>query len=247
MKRPKLKSLYIAVEPVGSLFARTLQRVIKQRVNNKVWRITHQIGDRYQRLGRSLFRVTKEPLNKIEQLNLFKRHEVSHPPFTTNVAEVDKLGSKVVFARKLINSTNGRGIVEFDVQETVRPPVAPLYTAYIPKKAEYRVHVFGKAVVDVQQKKKKRDFANERDTRVRNLRNGYVYVRNDINPPIGVHNLAIAAVNALGYNYGAVDIIYNEKQDKLYVLEVNSRPGLMGTTVENYGNALINHFNLRRK
>jgi hypothetical protein len=245
--KPKLKALYIAVRPVGSKFARALQSTIKERVQNNVWRVSHTVGDRHERKGRSLFRITSEPMNKIQQMKAFKENNVSHPPFTTDPAQVGELGSKVVFARTLINSTNGRGIVEFELQDGVPPPRAPLYTAYIPKKAEYRAHVFNGRVVDLQQKRKKRDFENERDTRVRNLKNGYVYTRGDINPPAGINELAVAAVAAVGYRYGAVDVVFNEKKNKLYVLEVNSRPGLMGTTLERYSEALINQFNLRMK
>ncbi|WP_212636674.1 hypothetical protein, partial [Salmonella enterica] len=86
-------------------------------------------------------------------------------------------------------------------------PHAPLYVEYIPKKAEYRYHVFNGQVIDVQQKKKKRGFESERDTRVRNVHNGYVYCRGDITPPSGAADLAVRAVQALGYQYGAVDII----------------------------------------
>jgi D-alanine-D-alanine ligase-like ATP-grasp enzyme len=44
-----------------------------------------------------------------------------------------------------------------------------------------------------------------------------------------------------------VDIIYNEKCNQCYVLEVNSRPGLSGTTLDNYCEALIKEFNLVAK
>jgi D-alanine-D-alanine ligase-like ATP-grasp enzyme len=44
-----------------------------------------------------------------------------------------------------------------------------------------------------------------------------------------------------------VDLVYNEKRNQCYVLEVNSRPGLSGTTLDNYCEALINTFKLTRK
>jgi len=248
MQYTKLKSFYLAVVPIGSRFAKALQASIRERVHNQVRRVSHAEGNRQARRGRSCFHITPEPLNKIQQFNRFKASGVSHPNFCTRAEEIDQLGSKTVFARTLINSTGGRGIVEFQLQDGVQPPRAPLYTAYIHKKAEYRVHVFQQEVVDIQQKKKRRNFnLDERDTRIRNLVNGYVYTREGINPPSDLGNLAVAACDALGYHYGAVDIIYNEKRDKLYVLEVNSRPGLMGTTLDKYSNAIINWFNLRRK
>jgi hypothetical protein len=230
--------LFIAVKPVGSKFAKTLQQGLQAK-GLRVVRCSPEKGDDHQRRGKKVFYVTKQTLDKVEQFRSFKEHSVSAPAFTTNRNEIGELGSKTVFARTLINSTSGRGIVEFDVETTPNPPQAPLYTAYIPKKAEYRVHVFNGQVIDVQQKKKKRDFAEDtRDTHIRNVSNGYVYTRNGVVPPTGINELACAAVAAVGYQYGAVDIIYNEKRDKLYVLEVNSRPGLMGTTVDKYVEAL---------
>ena len=64
---------------------------------------------------------------------------------------------------------------------------------------------------------------------------------------MGAADLAINAVKAVGYKYGAVDLIYNEKRNQCYVLEVNSRPGLMGTTLDRYADALIDMYNLERK
>jgi len=240
------KAFYIAVTPVGSKFAKALQQGLENVCHNVVYRVDHQRANSKERLGRKVFRVTPQSLNKIEQLNRFKEHEVSCPAFTTDQAELSQLGSKTVFARTLINSTNGRGIVEFPY-DTGNIPAAPLYTAYIPKKAEYRLHVFNGKVIDAQEKRKKRGFEDARNTRVRNCNNGYVYCRDDVVLPENIEALAIKAVQACEYLYGAVDIVYNQKQNKCYVLEVNSRPGLMNTSVEHYCKALVNTFNLESK
>lgn len=248
---------YIAVNPVGSGFAKALKTELLKSINGNVYRVLPNSpklqgrswrtrrGNIVTRPAPAQFKVTQNPLDKIAQFRRFSEAGVSCPNWTTNADDVAGLGSKTVFARTLVNSTNGRGIVEFEVGAAI--PRAPLYTAYIPKKAEYRFHVFAGRVIDVQQKRKKRGFENERDTRVRNLHNGYVYCRDGVNPPAGAADLAVAAVASLGYQYGAVDLIYNEKQNKCFVLEVNSRPGLMGTTLKNYADAIINTFNLERK
>jgi len=237
------KPFYIAVSPVGSKFAKGLQHAIKQRVWNRVYRaLPHRV-----RKGRSQFSVTQNPLNKINQFQRFTNAQVPCPRWTTSAATAANWDVRTVFARTLINSTNGRGIVEIDRKRNEPLVPAPLYTEYIPKKAEFRFHVFNGQVIDVQQKKKKRNFGDDRDTRVRNLHNGYVYCRDDVVYPTGADTIAVRAVQALGYLYGAVDVIYNEKHNQCYVLEVNSRPGLMGTTLDKYANAIINTFNLWRK
>jgi hypothetical protein len=237
-----MKPFDIVVDPVGSKFAKSLQQALRDKVNNKVFRrSTPHPG------GRVYFSVTQRALNKVEQFERFRHFGVIHPPFHTTPDTIERSPTRTIFARTLINATNGRGIVEFTTDISSFPN-SPLYTEYIPKKAEYRFHVFHGKVIDVQQKKKSRTFDNDqRNSRVRNVANGYVYCRDGIDIPDGASSLAIDAVKALGYTYGAVDMIYNEKRAQCYVLEVNSRPGLMGTTLDKYADAIINQYNLQRK
>ena len=243
-------TFYISVNPVGSKFARALQSKLREQVVDKVLRVDHQTArQKIQRFGQraKVFNVTPQTLNKIQQFQRFAAAGVSAPLFALTAGDAKALSVKSLFARTLTNSTGGRGIIEFESSQEVYPR-APLYTEYIPKKAEYRVHVFNGQVIDIQQKKKKREFNQDnRDTRVRNLANGYVYTREGIVAPPDLAALAIAAVRAVGYSYGAVDAIFNERRGACFILEVNSRPGLMGTTLDKYTNALINSFNLRRK
>lgn len=242
-KKPQYKAFYIAVAPVGSKFAKALQTSLKEKVVNNVYRLLPQ----RLRPGVSSFTVTQRVLNKVEQFTRFSASNVCCPKFAFNEQGARALECKTLFARTLINATNGRGIVEFE-GNAVQYPRAPLYTEYIPKKAEYRFHVFAGQVIDIQQKKKKVGFDEDaRNTRVRNLHNGYVYTRDGIAPPDGSADLAIRAVAACGYQYGAVDMVYNEKRNQCFVLEVNSRPGIMGSTVDHYTEALINTYQLKRK
>ena len=252
-----IKPFDIVVNPVGSKFAKALQQALQGKVTNKVFRrltpkqvkplISHKGNVLRPGYTRQHFKVTINPLNKVEQFERFQQSQVSSPGYTTSAEVARTLESKNLFARTLINSTNGRGIVEFARDAEVYPR-APLYTEYIPKKAEYRFHVFNGEVIDVQEKRKSRRTAPEdRNTRVRNVSNGYVYCRDNLNPPADAGGLAIRAVSACGYEYGAVDIIYNEKRNQCYVLEVNSRPGLMGTTLDKYSEALIKKYQLVRK
>jgi hypothetical protein len=236
-----MKPFYIVVNPVGSKFAKSLQGAVQKLVVQRVLRV------RNPRANRQNFLVTPNVLDKIRQFQAFERDGVSIPEFTTEANNIKGFTSKTVFARTLINSTNGRGIVEFERDRDGEVPRAPLYVSYIPKKAEFRAHVFGGKVIDIQQKRKKRGFDDERNTRIRNLHNGYIYSREGITPPEDLQGQATRAVAACRYQYGAVDIIWNEKQNKSYVLEVNSRPGLMGTTVERYADAIVEMFNLKRK
>lgn len=143
-----------------------------------------------------------------------------------------------VCARKVLNGHSAQGLVLMEPDKPETFCQAPLYTKYIPKKHEFRVHVVKGEIIDVQRKAKKNDFEGEVNWKVRNLANGFIYAREGFETPEVVKQQGLAAVAAIGLNFGAVDIIYNATGNKAYVLEVNTAPGLMGTTLELYANAL---------
>ena len=60
----------------------------------------------------------------------------------------------------------------------------------------------------------------------------------DVVVPDVCRSLAIDSVAALRLDFGAVDIIWNKRHDRYYTLEVNTAPGLEGTTLERYSNAI---------
>lgn len=209
-------------------------------------KLTERVGYRVYRVDPGRIRnrtaiVFKQGLDKIQQLTAFKAGGVDCPEFSLYPAR-DELSSNRIVARTLINASEGRGIRVF--HRTEPWPMAPLYTEYIPKKKEFRVHVWDNEVIDVAEKRKRAGYSQERDTQIRNTANGYVFCRTGVVEPGGIRELATSAVSAIGRTYGAVDIIWNEKRDKCYVLEVNSRPGMQNTTVERYANAIIKQFNL---
>lgn len=120
---------------------------------------------------------------------------------------------------------------------------APLYTKYFKKAEEYRIHVFGDRVLDTQQKKKRQEVPNEEmDYQVRNAAGGWVYCRAEVEAPQCVIDAAVRAVSALGLDFGAVDIGYNRHNDAACVFEVNTAPGLEGTTLDRYYYAFLETF-----
>jgi len=164
---------------------------------------------------------------------------VSVPDWTTNLqVALDWLQEcrLTVVARTILNGSEGRGIVVVKPGEALPP--APLYVKYIPKKKEFRVHIVGGEVVDIQQKVHKRDDQGPVNFYIRNTANGFVFHRNNISCPGDLVPEAKKAVAALGLDFGAVDIVWNEKHNKCYVLEVNTAPGIMGLSVEKYKEAL---------
>lgn len=179
--------------------------------------------------------------NKLLSFQKFKEHGVSCPEWTDDpqVAVSWVTPTQSVVARYLLRSHSGKGIsiiTSENIHET--HPIAKLYVQYKKKKHEYRVHIFNGKVIDITQKKRKAGFEN-RNNQIRNHQNGWVYCRDNVYIPEGMESLALAACSALGLLSGAVDIIWNEKENKCYCLEVNSAPGIEGTTCKKYTNEII--------
>jgi carbamoylphosphate synthase large subunit len=175
----------------------------------------------------------------IDKLRTFKAlHEaqVSTVPFTTDkaVAQDWLLKNKTVFARET-QGHSGSGITVVSAGDPL--PDSPVFTQYVKKKKEFRVHVFADVAVDVTQKRKAKDHENPNPL-IRSHKNGWVFCRENITEPDDLRNVSIAAIKALGLDFGAVDVIWNEKQNKCFVLEVNTAPGLEGTTLERYADAI---------
>lgn len=223
--------LVVCSHNLRSTALKNLAEELSNQLGYKVWRKYPQTVKANQ------YPVTFLPgINKVAQFASFHREGVSAPAYATTIEAAKELPSKQVVVRMLIDSSEGKGISICDKGELSLQ--APLYTEYIPKKREFRVHVLDGKVIDTQEKKKRRG-GEQQEYQVRNTANGYVFCRDGVTPPADCHAVALGAVQSLARTYGAVDIIYNEKRDKCYVLEVNSRPGMEGTTVKKYADAIV--------
>jgi hypothetical protein len=158
------------------------------------------------------------------------------PEFWTTKEEIPNEKYPVV-CRTILSGHSGAGIhIADNVHQLVD---CQLYVRYVKKAQEYRVHL-GRSRVDgstctiaVQRKARRLDHPNP-DWQVRNHANGFVYVRSDVNPPDHVFEVARLAFEKTGLDFGAVDAIWNEQKERAYVLEINTAPGLEGTTVTDY-------------
>lgn len=157
-----------------------------------------------------------------------------------------------VLVRKVLRGSKGIGITLVAPQDGKaandgRLADAPLYVEYVKKATEYRIHIFGGDIIDVQQKKRNKSTPdNQVDWQVRNHDKGWIFARDGVVPPTCVLDAARAAVTALGLDFGAVDIGYNEKEKAATVYEVNTAPGLEGTTLEKYSAAILKRFPRRK-
>jgi len=143
-----------------------------------------------------------------------------------------------IYCRSTITGHSGRGIV---IANTTNELInAPLYTVKTKHKHEYRVHVFREQVLDVQMKRKRNGALG--GTGIRNHANGWVYARAEIAPPEELLSSACKAVKLLGLDFGAVDIGHRVIDNKFFVFEVNTAPGLEGTTLDKYSKAIYNYY-----
>jgi hypothetical protein len=147
-----------------------------------------------------------------------------------------------IVCRTILNGHSGQGIVIANNRSELVP--APLYVKYIKKESEFRVHV-GKGaglvsdfpIIATQRKGRRRDVPDEEvNWQIRNHDNGFVFVRNDIFVPDKVVSVAQRALSASELDFGAVDVVYNNRENRAYVLEINSAPGVEGQTVQDYAN-----------
>lgn len=175
---------------------------------------------------------------KIETFAKLVEAGVPAVPYTTEKDEALEWIEEeddIVFCRTKTSASQGRGIVvAHDVSQLVS---APLYTKYVESSREARVHVFKGEVIDFTQKRKlssesrnTRNFEGEPDMYVKNLDNGWIFSRVGVELPDSAKQIAVDAVEALGLDFGAVDMLV----DPDLIIEINSAPGLEGTTLERY-------------
>jgi len=235
-----------------------LRNLLSQRLNKRVysinlngvgrlkphrivinWGNSQQPEINYPRLILNHPRFVKNAINKLTTFNILKEASVSIPEFTVfkSIAIRWIQEGKTMVARTLLRASEGRGIVLANTEKQL--PNAPLYVQYIKKNKEFRVHIFQNKVIDVQEKRRRRGNGS---APIRNTANGYVFCRDNIEEPTDLRSIALAAVQALRLDFGAVDIIWNRYYNKSYVLEVNTAPGIMGQTLNNYADNIIRAF-----
>jgi len=145
-----------------------------------------------------------------------------------------------VCSRAVLSGNSGEGLVITN-QLSELPNNSPLYTKYKPKAAEFRVHVIDCAVVRVQKKvyPKQKNKDKEINWKIRNHENGFIFqAAENSEIPRAVLDAAVTSIQVTQLDFGGVDVIWNQKEQKPYVLEVNTAPGIEGRTLEVYGERL---------
>jgi len=237
--------IYIMPYKIGSKSAKLLATELgclqikgdKRLSNNSVvinWgnRHTHPITNR--RTQAKIFNRPAAVANAADKLltfNALSHYGVRIPEYTrsSGVAHDWIEDGHLVYGRRYTDSSQGRGI-EILTQDDTFISNLPLYTKGIIGGEEYRVHVaFGK-VIDYTKKLRRRE--TDPNEYVRNHENGWVFCREGVLLPPDAAIQSINAIDALGLDFGALDVIV--KNNVAYVLEVNSAPGVENTTLYKY-------------
>jgi len=182
-------------------------------------------------------------VNKIEFFNTVNGRPWALD-FTTNKGEalawIEDEDCKVI-ARATATGSGGEGIkVIRTIDDWKDMDKYVLFTKYVPKKCEYRIHVFDGKVIYISRKVMPNGKTPEGDNwEVRSHDNGFIFQREEqANVPQACIDAAIQAVSDCGLLFAGADVIWNAKRNKAYVCELNSAPGIEGNTVDAYANAI---------
>lgn len=229
-----MKKIQLRSTKLGSNSLKRIATALSQRVGYKVLRTKRMNPRKVQYEYGNL-------IDKCSQYRWFTTNNVPCPDYTFDRATARDwlLASSTVFCRTLTRASEGKGIVVAETVDQLVP--APVYTKYTKKKREFRVHIFKDKVVQIVEKRKRSGWSADRDTRIRNTANGYVFCRNVDNIPSGLSELALKASLVTNSDFRGVDIGYNELKDQLFVIEVNSAPGVEGSNVDDYVNTILSY------
>ncbi len=179
--------------------------------------------------------------NKLRTFDALK-DVVSIPKYTEDYEEAESFlrDSTRIISRETLTGHSGQGIkvLSKDAFSSYDKDKSKLFVEYIPKQYEYRYHVVGGKVIDKRRKARDRSVADEDvNWAVRNVAGGFIFAIDEgFDYPEEADDIAIKSIEALGLDFGAVDIVHNTNRG-LFVLEINTAPGLEGRTTERYARA----------
>lgn len=198
--------------------------------------------------------LVKRAVNKIETFQKLTEASVPCVKWTLDLNEARGWAKNhVVIQRNTITGRQGAGIVV--CKNGVLPDErGHLWTRYFKRKEEYRVHVMNGAVIDVQRKKLKQEVADRIKAQkqagveagdvfyIRSYPNGWVFCREGVICPEAVSQASLAAIKALGLDFGAIDVGYSVSNSAARVFEANTAPGIEGSTVDRYASAVVANY-----
>jgi glutathione synthase/RimK-type ligase-like ATP-grasp enzyme len=220
----------------GSL--RAIAEALGKDFGYKVWRTTDVRQDRKQ------FRYG-DVRDKLFQYKWFEQQGLSALEFTTDKQQAHswQQAGHTVVGRQTLTGSCGQGIVLFEPynEEGLEPNGqahgCKVYTKYKKKKREFRVHVFKDKVVCILEKRKKTNWTGKNNPKIRNLDNGYVFCQEvELTAALQkrLEEVSLKAAKVNNSDFSGVDVGFNEHNNDVFILEVNSAPGIEGMNVSKY-------------
>lgn len=173
-------------------------------------------------------------VSKVRTFAALEKANVHFPPYSTDWRTIAGRGK---YLARTDFQTGGRGIVILDKDS---PPPSDrtfdFYSLVIAKSYELRLHIFGDQVICEQFK----FIPSGSKVLIRSYDNGARFsnksLEHHLTPELSgkVRTTAIAAVRAVGIDFGAVDLFIGAKTNDVYVLEVNTAPGLSSQEEMNF-------------
>lgn len=180
--------------------------------------------------------------NKLESLHVLRDQGIPVPDWDTDPeALVERVGYPILGRR--ISHARGEDVVLCLQRRDWRRRPRDYYVKYIPTNREYRLHVAGGEVIRIQGKYLD---VNDEEIQARWIRNHHTGYRFRA-PRRRLHSArldsAVGAVEALGLDFGAVDLIVADDGGH-YVLEVNTSPSCSPLTAAAYVRAFCGMLDL---
>jgi len=171
--------------------------------------------------------------HKLMSLEILRDAGVPVPDFDTDPEALVERAGYPILGRRMQHARATDVVLCLQRRDFRRRP-RDYYVAYVPTNREYRLHVAGGEVIRIQGKYL--DVPGDYVPHVRNYASGHRFRA----PRKRLHmerlNAAVTAVEALGLDFGAVDLIVSDSGAH-YVLEVNTSPSCSPRTGAAYVSA----------
>jgi hypothetical protein len=173
----------------------------------------------------------KNTSNKYEQNRKMQRDLIRVPKASTDTA-----GLTFPIIGRSFYHTQGQDMVFIESEEDIVP--CDYYIEFIPIKKERRYHVVRDKIENkykvISASYKYGGSTEGKGRYCRNFKTGWKF--SEYAPEPNLATIAVEAVKSTRLDFGAVDLIIGE-DNKIYVLEINSAPGLIEKRATAYANA----------
>lgn len=235
---------YRTTGPTGRELAKSLHCRYGSRLTPKLRRELSQITNliRWGNAGEFPISVVREinsrkailnASNKLRALKLMKEAGISVPAFSIDHNELNY----PVLGRNF-SGFGGKDIVVYEEKGNHHyyGKSHDFYTTYIPNTREYRIHIVNGRIIRIQGKYL--DHPDQHKNKyVKNYDQGFRFRTPDTELHSRRKEESIAAVEALGLDFGAVDLIIGTDKNH-YILEVNTAPSCSPLTLSQYAEAI---------